>query len=151
MTYAELRSALMANEHQHALEGVAKVRFLMLEGQLTRAVEARRTAERKLHEHVCTENDELNRAKAENRRLQRELDVMARTLSLAAPLAVGSGNSREILNPPRPFQRPGRKGPPRKSSTAIRNSELVQRALRGEPLPEPPEPGTFDPTIDEET
>lgn len=150
MTYAELRSALMANKHAHALEGVGKVRFLMLEGQLSRAVEARKQAERTLHEHVCTENDELNRARAENRRLQRELDAMTRALSLAAPTAAESGNSREFPNPPRPYQRPGRKGLPRKS-TGIRDSELVRRALRGEPLPEPPEPGTFDPTIDEET
>jgi hypothetical protein len=87
MTYAELRSALMANKHQHALEGVARVRFRMLEGQLARAVAARREAERKLHEHVCTENDELNRARAENRRLLGEVAVLRKAVLLAAPPA----------------------------------------------------------------
>ena len=138
MNYQEIRALLLANKHDHALQAVSRIRFRMLESQLARAVEARRTAERKLHEHVCDEHDELNRARAENRRLQRELGVLRQALSLAAPGTVPQA------------QRPGSKRLPRKSASAIRNSELVLRALRGEPLPEPPEPGTFDPTIDEE-
>lgn len=80
MTYPELRALLVQNKHEHALEGVGRVRFRMLEGQLARAVEARREAERKLHEHVCNENDELNRAKAENRRLSGEVAVLRKAV-----------------------------------------------------------------------
>jgi hypothetical protein len=149
MTYHELRAALLANQHHHALDGVGKVRFLMLEGQLTRAVEARRTAERKLHEHICTENDLLNHARAENQRLRRDLDLLRQALSSAASGTVPVAQPVEVIPPRRSW--PNRsKGLPMKSSSAIRNSELVQRALRGEPLPEPPEPGAFDSTIHEE-
>jgi hypothetical protein len=85
MTLPELKVLLLQNKHEHALEGVAKVRFRMLEGQLARAVEARKAAERKLHEHVCSENDELNRAKAENRRLSAEVHLLRKAVLLASP------------------------------------------------------------------
>jgi hypothetical protein len=80
MTLQELKSLLLQNKHDHAVEAVGRIRYRMLEGQLARAVEARRQAERKLHEHVCSENDELNRAKAENRRLMSEVAVLRKAI-----------------------------------------------------------------------
>lgn len=151
MTYAQLVAALEANEHEHALQAVSRIRYRILEGQLARAVEARRAAERRLHEHICDENDEMNRLRAENRRLLGELDLLRRTLSSETPAAVRPAAApQEEPNPPRPYQPHRGKRLPMKSSAALRNSPLVQRALRGEPFPEPPEPGTFDPTITEE-
>lgn len=150
MTYAELRAAIDANEHQHALDGVALVRYRMLEGQLARAVEARKAAERELFEFVCNENDEMNRLRAENRRLMGELDLLRRALSSAAPSVAQPVAQAVEVNPPRPYQPNRGKKLPMKSGAALRNSELVQRALRNDPFPEPPEPGTYDPTITEE-
>jgi hypothetical protein len=89
MTYQQLRALLVQNKHEHALEGVGRVRFKMLEGQLARAAEARREAERRLHEHVCSENDQLNRLKAENRRLLGEVAILRKAVLLAAPRTVG--------------------------------------------------------------
>lgn len=145
MTYQELKAALLANKHEHALHAVSRIRYRMLEGQLARAVEGRKAAERKLHEHVCDENDEINRLRAENRRLMGELDLLRRALSSETPTAPTAEP-----NPPRPYQPNRSKTLPIKSTSRLRNSDLVRRALRGEPLPEPPEPGTFDPTITEE-
>lgn len=149
MNYQQLRATLEANEHQHALRAVSHIRYRMIEGQLARAVEGRRAAERKLHEHVCDENDELNRLRAENRRLMGELGLLRKALSSVAPATVQPALAVEA-NPARPHQPSRSKRLPMKSSAALRNSELVQRALRGEPFPEPPEPGTFDPTITED-
>lgn len=84
-TWADLRALMMANKHDHALKAVGNVRFLMLEGQLARAVAARQDAERRFHEYVCSENDELNRVRAENRRLRTENEAMTRALMLVAP------------------------------------------------------------------
>jgi hypothetical protein len=80
MTYQELRALLVQNKHDHAVEAVSRIRYRILEARLARAIEGRLTAERKLHEHVCSENDELNRLKAENRRLQGEVAVLRKAI-----------------------------------------------------------------------
>lgn len=80
LTYPEMKALLLQNKHRHALEGVGSVRFMMLESQLARARQERKEAERKLHEYICSENDELNRLKAENRRLMSEVAVLRKAI-----------------------------------------------------------------------
>lgn len=141
MTYADIRAALEANEHRHALNAVSSIRYRMLESRLVRAVDARKEAERKLFDHVCTENDELNRLRAENRRLHVENAALNRALLLQMP-----AERPAVVPPERPRPKPRVKG----ASSRLRGSALVQRALRDDPFPAAPEPGTFDPTVTDE-
>lgn len=111
-TWADLRAMMMANKHEHALRAVGNVRFLMLEGQLARAVAARKDAERRFHEYVCSENDELNRLRAENRRLQTENAALTRVLLSDRPAnRPGEPVGGKVLSVPSP-RTPGSKCPP---------------------------------------
>lgn len=89
MTFPELRALLLQNKHDHAVEAVGRIRYRILEARLARAIEGRLSAERKLHEHVLDEHDELNRLKAENRRLLGEVDVLRKAVLLAGPRTTG--------------------------------------------------------------
>jgi multidrug efflux pump subunit AcrA (membrane-fusion protein) len=85
MTYAELRSLLEANEHEHALGALERIRFRVLEGRLAQA-EATAERERRLrYEHTLTENDDLTRLRAENLRLRSENEALRRAVLAAAP------------------------------------------------------------------
>lgn len=130
MTYAELRASLDAQEHEHALLALERIRYRTLEARLARA-EAIAEQERRLrYEHTLTENDELTRLRAEVVRLRAEKDLLRRTALAQAPAAA-----------PRPAPIPKRR-----EQHGMRLSEAALAIMRRPP----PDPAAFDRTIAEE-
>lgn len=144
MNLAALRALLDRNEHDAALGAVGRIRYKMLEGQLAKARADADDARRRLHDYQLDEREEVARLRLEVRKLQAQLHALQQQAMILAkyqPLTGAPARAEPAPVAPRK--------PPRRLSL-IANSPLVQRAQRGEPYPEPPEPGTFDPTIEEE-
>lgn len=133
MTYAELRARLDAQEHEHALHALERIRYRTLEARLARA-EATAEQERRLrYEHTLTENDQLTRLRAELVRLRAEnefirLAALARIPPEPPPAA-----------PALPTLRPKAR---RQHATRLSAAAL---AIMRRP---PPDPAAFDRTIE---
>src|SRR3954470_15276709 len=134
MTYAELRSALDANEHQHALDAISRIRFLMLEARLKHEMARREAAERDLHEYRLSENDEINNLRARIRHLEAE-NMVARKAVMMSAGATASFDSQ--VDEKKGFPKP--KGP----SSAIYGMRLSPSAM-ALMARNPPDPAAFD-------
>lgn len=138
MTYAELRARLDANEHEHALHALERIRYRMLESRLARA-EATAERERRLrYESTLDENDELTRLRAEVTRLRSEVELLRRAALSAAPV--------ERQPEPRPATRPPVPAPQRRQATR----PLLDPAALAIMYRDPPDPAAFDRTIEDE-
>lgn len=132
MTYAELRASLDAQEHEHALHALERIRYRTLEARLARA-EATAEQERRLrYEHTLTELDELTRLRAEIVRLRAENDLLRRGAVSQAPAG-------------RPAQPPA--APPYPKARQRHDARLSAAALAIMRRP-PPDPAAFDRTIE---
>lgn len=145
---AALRATLEAQEHEHALGLVGRIRYRLLERQRDRAIGARKDAERRLFDYQLDERDEMLRLRNQVRHLEADNEALRRAVLLATPQGQPAPPvAAHAPNPPAP-----RHGKPIKriAPNLLLGSPLVQRLLHGEPAPEPPEPGTYDPTITED-
>lgn len=140
MTYAELRSALDANEHEHAVQAVSRIRFGMLEARLEHEMRRREAAERDLHEYRLSENDEVNSLRMKIRHLEAENMALRKAVMMAGGPTV-QADSR--IDKEKEFPRP--KGPS-SEIYGMRLSPAARALLAREPV----DPAAFDRTIDQD-